>query len=208
AAACQKHMGSAPTPGPAPGPVDLNPGPPLVAVQVMDAQEAGLLVQAVGAQPVAGMGGTLLFPATLADRLRGAGFNPQQADPGQVLTRVVRAYGVGDAAVGAAGVRVLRKRPQYWLVEGTLDQVRRLQAAGVRLSQPGRNEPLPLEVRVTLPAAGDVQRVNQMGVDIFNAQASGTGAVLTGGAYEWQIEAMTAAGYTVERISTVPATPE
>jgi hypothetical protein len=177
-------------------------------VQVADAQEAELLAQAAGAPPVLGGQRRLYFPAALAERLRGAGYEPVQVDAGQVVSRVVRVYAPTDAAIRAAGVRVLRKYPAYWLAEGTLEQLRRLRGGGVVLAQPGPSEPTPLEVRVTMPRQEDVQRVNALGVDIFQAGEAGGRWTLTGGAYEWQIDAMTTAGYTVERISTVPSTEE
>lgn len=201
AAAC--HAGTAPVP------VRLEPGAPLVAVQVADPQEAGLLVQALGAQPELARGDSLYFAAALADRLRGAGFDPLQVDADQARRRVVRAYGTSDAGLRAGGVRILTRERGYWIVDGSLAQLRRLQAAGgYVLARIDGNEPRPREVRVTVPAPADVQRVYDMGVDIFGAAQEGGRMVVGGGAYEWQIEAMTAAGYTVERISSVPSSTE
>ncbi len=196
-AACQR----AELPGPAP--LALEPGPALVAVQVHDAQEALLLVQALGGtEPRLAGGGRLYFDEGLAERLRGLGFPPEQVDAGEVRSAVVRAYGT-EAQVRASGARLLRREPKYLLVEGTLNELGALQASGVALAQPGAREPRPLEVRVTMPAEADVQQVNVIGVDIYQSEPTATGWMLTGGAYEWHIDAMVAAGYGVERISTV-----
>jgi hypothetical protein len=191
-----------------PAPLSLEPGPALVAVQVGDAEEAGLLIQALGGSaPALGGAGRLYFDAALAERLRTLGFPPETVDARQVRTAVVRAYG-GEAQVRAAGVRLLRRERGYLLVEGTLARLDALRASGVALTGPGRHEPTPLEVRVTMPGAADVHQVNALQVDIYQSAPAGDRWVLTGGAYEWQIEALTAAGYTVERISTVPAPTE
>lgn len=201
AAAC--HAGTAPAP------VRLEPGAPLVAVQVADPQEAGLLVQALGTQPELARADSLYFAAALADRLRGAGFDPQPVDAEQARHRVVRAYGTSDAGLRADGLRILTRERGYWIVDGSLAQLRRLQAGGgYLLARIAGNEPRPREVRVTVPARADVQRVYDLGVDIFGAAPEGGRVVVGGGAYEWQIEAMTAAGYTVERISSVPSPSE
>lgn len=191
-----------------PAPLSLEPGPVLVAVQVGDAQEAELLVQALGgtAPQLAG-GGLLYFDAALAERLRVLGFPPRQVDARQVRTAVARASG-DEARVRASGVQLLRREREYLLVTGTLAQLDALRAAGVALAGPGRHEPTPMEVRVTMPGQADVHAVNALRVDIYQSAPAGGRWVLTGGAYEWQIEALAAAGYTVERISTVPAPTE
>ncbi|HST59793.1 MAG TPA: hypothetical protein VLK84_13910 [Longimicrobium sp.] len=200
-AAC--HAGTVPVP------LRLEPAPPLVAVQVADPQEAGLLVQAIGAQPELARADSLYFAAAMADRLRGAGFDPQPVDAEQARHRVVRAYGTGDAGLRAGGMRILTREQGYWVVDGSLAQLRRLQAGGgYVLARIGASEPRPREVRVTVPAQADVQRVYDLGVDIFGAAPEGGRVVVGGGAYEWQIEAMTAAGYTVERTSSVPSPSE
>lgn len=193
----------------APQPVALESGPPLVAVQVGDAQEAAILVQVLGEQPVTSGGHRLYFDARLAERLRGAGFDPVQADPEQVMRRVVRAYGQSDAGLRAMGVRILLREGEYWVVDGTRQQLRGLQAGGeYRLTGIVDPEPRPRVVRVTVPAPADVQRVYAAGVDVYQAEEDANGRwVVLGGAFEWQIEAMASAGFAVERLP-VPAARE
>jgi len=178
--------------------------PPLVAVRAADSEEAALLFETLRAEPARAEGLRFYFGAELAGRLRDAGFEPEPADAARVLRRVVRAYGPGESGLRGAGVRILTRERGYWVVDGAIVQLRSLAAAGYRLTRPGPDEPFPRQVRVRVPAQADVQRVSDLGVDVYGAMPDGGRWVLTGSAFEWQIEQMTAAGYAVERSSTVP----
>jgi hypothetical protein len=189
--------------------LDLSPreSRPLFAITVEDATEAALLQQQLQVTPVGLQGTTLFFSgdSALLERLRASGYDPAVADRLQVEHRVVRAYRRGEeSALLNTGVHLLNREPGYWVIEGSLQQLQILQRLGYRLGPLGQNEPRPREVRITVPTRADVARVGELQVDIFGAQETKDGYVIGGAAFDTQIDALTRAGYRVERIPSVP----
>jgi len=117
----------------------------------------------------------------------------------------VRVYRRGDEAeMLRSGVTLINREPDYWVVTGTLRQVGNLRTAGYRITALGPNEPLPREVRIRLRAGQSALVLGPFELDIYSVNSTRTGVEVTAGAFDAQIDALRAAGYTVERISTVP----
>lgn len=192
---------------PAPG-VDLAPRDqrPVYAVTVDDPAEAALLIQQLSLERIRVEGATLYFigsPAVL-ERLRATGYSPMLADRMQVERRVVRVFRRGNERdVIETGVRLLNREDGYWVVDGSLRELQLLSRLGYRIGAVGPNEPRPREIRITVRSRDDVQRVSELNVDIYNVRETAQGIVIAGGAYDVQIDALRAAGYQVERVSTV-----
>lgn len=189
-----------------------------------DAAEVALLVQEVELEPVRREGSSLIYvrDERVEARLEELGYEPLPVNPHDTYRRVVRVDRRGDEdALPAAGVRLINREKDHWVVEGSLAALRGLQAAGYRL-RPLAAELRPREIRVLVAGPDDVRRIAAMDVDVFNVdpverpsdpsdedatyerQEAGRGYVLYGTAYDAQIDQLEAAGFEVERVDTTP----
>lgn len=187
-------------------PADLTPPDPRVVlrVEVADADEASLVEQQLDVEVLRQEGTTLfLYDAPgLRARLEAAGYSPAAASPDQVYHRVVRVQRRGEeAALDAAGVRVINREPSYWVVRGSLGQLRALERLGYTLGAIVGDEPRPREVRIVVSGPGDVAAVGALGVDIYGHLQEADGYVIHGGAFDFQIDELRARGYSVTVVS-------
>jgi hypothetical protein len=189
--------------------VDLAPHSklPLYQVAIEDPDEAALITQQLKIAPMLVEAHTMYFldSGGAAKRLAAAGYEPKRAAAENVESRIVRVPVQGtEAELMATGVTLINREKDYWLISGTLAQLSLLPRMGYSLDPMG-GDPRPREVRVTVPSRADVQAINAMGVDIYGTVAAKDpkGAiVITGGAFDAQIDAMEKAGYKVERITS------
>lgn len=180
---------------------------PIAAITIGDANEASLLVQELSLEPIRTEGNRLYFVADsrVTQRLRDLGYAPEPADILQVERRTVRVYRRGDEAeMLRSGVTLINREPDYWVVSGPLRQIASLRTAGYRITALGPNEPRPREVRIRLPVGQSSLVLSPFQLDIYSVYSAPTGVEVTAGAFDSQIDALRAAGYNVERISTVP----
>ncbi len=195
------------TPRGAPLPLTPRETRPIAAITIGDATEVSLLVQELSLETIRAEGNRLYFVADsrVTQRLRDLGYAPESADILQVERRTVRVYRRGDEAeMLRSGVTLINREPDYWVVNGSLRQVASLPTRGYRITALGPNEPLPREVRIRLPAGQSSLVLGPFELDIYSVYSAPTGVEVTAGAFDAQIDALRAAGYTVERISTVP----
>lgn len=179
----------------------------LESIAVADASEIELLTQELSLRPVRVEGNRLYYVATpgLADRLREIGYTPSAADIQQVERRTVRVQRRGDEAeLLRSSVSLINRETDYWVVSGTLRQLRDLRTRGYSLTGVGRGEPRTREVRIRLPAGQTSLALAAFQLDIYSVRTTPTGVEITAGAFDSQIDALHSAGYAVERISTVP----
>jgi hypothetical protein len=180
---------------------------PIAAITVGDANEVSLLVQELSLEPVRTEGNRLYFvvDSRVTQRLRDLGYVPESADILQVERRTVRVYRKGDEAeMLRNGVTLINREADHWVVTGSLRQLASLRALGYRITALGPNEPRPREVRVRLAAGQTPLVLGRFELDIYSVYSGAAGVEVTAGAFDAQIDALRAAGYTVDRISTVP----
>jgi hypothetical protein len=92
------------------------------------------------------------------------------------------------------------REQSYWIVSGTLAQLRRLVAAGYNLEPLRPDEPRPRLIRIVVPSSTDVQRVANLDVDIFSVADTAGRYTILGAALDMQIDRLQQAGFTVERL--------
>jgi hypothetical protein len=180
---------------------------PIAAITVGDANEVSLLVQELSLEPVRTEGNRLYFVADprATQHLRDLGYVPESADIMQVERRTVRVYRKGEESeLLRNGVTLINREADHWVVTGSLRQLASLRALGYRITALGPNEPRPREVRVRLPAGQSPLVLGRFELDIYSVYSAAAGVEVTAGAFDAQIDALRAAGYTVDRISTVP----
>ncbi|MGK2962597.1 MAG: hypothetical protein ACSLFK_10690 [Gemmatimonadaceae bacterium] len=177
------------------------------SIAVADASEMELLTQQSSLRPLRVDGNRLYYVSTpgLADQLRAIGYTPSAVDMQQVERRTVRVHRRGDEAeLLRSGISLINRETDYWVVSGTLQQLRDLRGRGYSVTGVGRGEPRTREVRIRLPAGQSSLALAGFQLDIYSVRSTPTGVEITAGAFDSQIDALRSAGYSVERISTVP----
>lgn len=178
---------------------------PRYAINIADPDEIALLTQRLKLQQVTAVRGTLYFAADDAQlgRLRELGYQVGRVDPEAVDSRVLRVRRTGsEDGLRESGVVVVTREPTYWIVSGTLAQLRRLVAAGYRLEALAPGEPRPRRIRVVAESATDVQRVANLDVDIFSVADTAGRYTILGAALDMHIDRLRQAGFTVTLLPT------
>lgn len=185
------------------GKVDLNPRDtrPLLSTAVDDETEAAILKERHQIEPFDIRGSTLFFRAnneTVAS-LEELGYEVTTQRPENVENKVVRVAKKGtEEELLNAGIELINRESDYWIVRGTLAQLTSLTRLGYVLTPLLANEPMRREIKVTVPTRDDVQWINELHVDIFSVQETKAGLVITGGAYDAQIDEIRRRNYIVE----------
>lgn len=188
-------------------PVSLEPDDPrpVLSVQVADPDEAALLVQELELEIVKMEGGRLFFfesPGQLS-RLADLGYFPQKQDVYSVFKRVARIdRKVTEADLKESGIELINREENSYVVRGTIGQLRQLQERGVKIVALRAHEPRPRQIRILVDSPADVAKIGAMQIDIYNAKRDPRGnrksIVVHGGAFDYQIDELEAAGYKVE----------
>ena len=159
-----------------------------------------MLSQQVKLRQVMAARGTLYFAADDGQlrRLRELGYQVMRVDPEAVDIRVLRVRRSGsEDNMRESGIVVVTREPTYWIVSGTLAQLRRLVAAGYRLEALAPGEPRPRWIRLVVGSQTDVQRVANLDIDIFSVADTAGRYTILGAALDMQIERLRQAGFTV-----------
>ena len=101
----------------------------LFRIDVEDAIEAGLVEQQLKIRPVLIRDRSLYYYGNeeTNEQLRKYGYEPMRTNPEDVLTRVVRVTHKGDEEdLSKAGVTILLREHEYWIVRATSTQLRLL----------------------------------------------------------------------------------
>lgn len=164
---------------------------PLYRVTVGDETEAVLLADRAKLAVVALDGAELYFRADAAalKALAALDYQVTPADPFAAHRRVVRVAKSGDIErLQSFGVMMINEEKRYWIVSGSLGAIRALAAAGYRISPLEGDEPRPRTVAIEIDAIEAVQRIADLGVDIYSVEqperAAGNGRELSGKAAE------------------------
>lgn len=178
---------------------------PRYAITVEDADEIALLTQRLKLRQVIAARGTLYFAADDAQlrRLRELGYEVRRVDADAVDSRVLRVRRSGsEESLRESGIVVVSREPTYWIVSGTLAQLRRLVAAGYQLEALAPGEPRPRRIRLVVGSATDLQRVANFDVDIFSVADTAGRYTILGAALDMHIDRLRQAGFTVVLLPT------
>lgn len=205
AAACSVPPRSVDTPPPTDNPqgIVVLPEPstvPRYAVITGDPDEIALLTERLKLRQVSVARGSMYFAADDGQlrQLRELGYQVTRADPEMVDSRVLRVQRRGsEESLRESGVIVVTREPRYWIVSGTLAQLRRLVANGYRLEALAPGEPRPRWIRIVVPSAADLQRVANLDVDIFSVADTAGRYTILGAAQDMHVDRLREAGFTV-----------
>ena len=174
---------------------------PRYSIAVDDPDEIALLAQQVKLGRVVASRGRMYFSADESQlgRLRELGYEVTQADPEAVDYRVLRARRrASEEDLRSQGITIIAREKAYWVISGTLGQLRRLAAAGYRLDPIAPDEPHHKLIVIVVASRDDVQRVANYQVDIFTvSDTTGRRFAIHGAALDMQIDQLRAAGFTV-----------
>ena len=190
--------------------IDLPPAAtqPLYRLQVADADEAALLKQELKLDVEGVRGQDVYFRGderTLA-ALKDLEYAVTPVDPRQVMSRVVRVMrrGIDEAQLLKTGVSLINREKTHWVVRATPRQLELLQGRRVDVRALDA-EVHPRQVRIVVNEPADVQRVNELHVDIYSAARSRDGkVVIEGAAFDNQIDALRNANYQVTVLPPPP----
>jgi hypothetical protein len=175
----------------------------LYQIKVKDAIEAGLVKQEIGLVPERFYGGTFYYygDREINNRLREFGYEPTVADPNE-LTHQYILVAVKDPKVEMqkAGLRVLRRRDQDWIVQATPQQIRFLEKAGYTIIKEVPGEEIrPRQVKIYLGNKEDFREVAPYLDDYYNISHDEKRGlyVVTGAAWEDMIGELREKGYSV-----------
>ena len=173
---------------------------PVYHTQVGDATEAELLHQQLGIEVKNLMMNDLLFYArddSTLQKLRALGYRVDTADLRQAYSQIVRVEGGDEKALSRYGVNLINREGGYAVVRGSLEALTRLREGGFKLVAL-EEEVRPREILITGKGQADVQRIYELGVDIFTAVKDSTGNfTVHGSAFDFQIDSLRSLGYTV-----------
>jgi hypothetical protein len=182
-------------------------GPPLLRIDVEDADEGLLVEQELKLRPVRARGRALYFVRTAdtESRLRGAGFEPVAADPEEGAAEVVVVRRKGpETRLADAGARVLLRERGYWVVRVTPAQRRTLARLDYRVEPLGDREPRPRQVSVAAADPDQVRDVVARHMDVFHVEKGEKGVVVRGAAFDDGIDALRAEGLDVQVLPDLP----
>lgn len=184
----------------------------LFSIQVEDAMEAELIAQQLKIKPELMRGHSFYYCGNeqTSRLLAKYGFEPSEADGDEVFSRVVRVAREGKEKEGDLldlGVTLVLREREYWVVQGTLRQLRVLEKCGYVIKPVGPDEPHPRQVKITVFGKSQVEEAGKIGVDIYGAAPADKEKdvfVIHGGAFDYAIDALKKKGFNVEILPDPP----
>lgn len=184
---------------------------PVSSVVVEDAIEASLLQQQLKMDIVKLEGNRLYYYAentALMEKLKGLGYTQINSEEAQQVykkyvslrlpKRTDTTYKDLAAALRRQQVQVINRERDHWVIYGTLDALNNLKKSGYVL-QNLTYELRPREVEVYVTAVEDVQKVAQLGIDVFSTERvkADSTILIHGAAYDYQIDSVKVLRYQV-----------
>jgi hypothetical protein len=177
-------------------------------IDVEDSIEAGLIEQQLKVKPTLIRSRSFYYYGNeeINQLLRRNGYEPVRVNRVDVLTRlvmVIRKQGT-EEDLAEAGVTVVLREREYWVVRATLRQLQLVERLGFSIEELGHREPRPRQVRIAVSRLEQVAEVGSLRVDIYDTTKSKKGYVIMGGAFDDRIDELKAAGFEVEIMPDPP----
>jgi hypothetical protein len=181
---------------------------PVQSIEISDGDEAALIKQQIGIEIQQVQGNHLYYFAinkNLDDKLTEIGYTIKKENSMQVFHKYVQVSVNGKAPEGRkaeelkkAGVLIINKEEKFWIIRGTLEQLKQLQKKGYKLKEMEK-EPRPREVEIVVSNPEDIQKINETGIDIYSTEKKEQSYIIYGGAFDYQIEKIRDMGFQVTR---------
>ena len=178
------------------------------SIEISDGDEVALLRQELGLDIKMVQGNKLYYFVKGSDqeqKLKDIGYSIKTEDIMQINYRVVQ-LSIKDRAPDNSkteelkkyGVQIINKEKNYWVVRGSLEQLNNIQRLDYKLKIETK-EPRPRHVEIVVKSEQDIQKVNELGVDIYSSKRSDRQRtiIIYAGAFDYQIEQIQELGYEV-----------
>lgn len=172
------------------------------AVTVDDATEAELLREQLKLEIIHILMPDVYFLAdgeAIVSQLQSLGYTEvKKQNPDDVYRLYGKITGEYKAdVISRAGAIVVTQEKDFIIVYGTITALKSIQREGYALWKPDDGI-RPREIKVTVKDQPDVQRIYDMGVDIFTAVPDGNGGfIIHGSAFDFQIDSIKRMNYEV-----------
>lgn len=183
---------------------------PVFAVPVSDMDEVDLLEQRLDLRVLRFEDGLLYFTAEPArlETLAGLGYSAEAQDPIEFYRRVVRLFPregqttIAGEIVDALDLQLINREDRYWIVLGSLRQLRAAQDRGFGLADVSGNEPRPRTVRIVAASEEALAEILEPDLDVYSVAPRGPspddGFLIDAGAFDYQIDSLRGRGFAVE----------
>ena len=170
-------------------------------IEVNDAEEAVLLEQQLKLKPELLRGRALYYygDESLNRRLLELGYQPMKEDPDEIFTQVLRVRRKGsEAPLRELGALIILRESNYWVVRVNRKQARTLARLNYQVEAPGKDEPRPRLIRLTVRTRDEVSQLVAPLVDIDLVEPVQNGYLVLGGSFDYAIDDLRARGFRVE----------
>lgn len=187
---------------------------PVKSIKVGDPTEAALIQQEMDIEIKYVDDNTLYFYAdnqkTISD-LENIGYKIKETNPMQTSFKLVKLVSKNNSLLSMEknetiqkelqeySIKVLNREKGYWAIYGSLDNLSRVRELGYKI-QNLETEVRPRNIEIKVPTKEDIQKVNEMEIDIYSSEFQKEGNItIFGGAYDYQIDLLEFAGYEVKK---------
>ncbi|MBT8258763.1 MAG: hypothetical protein KJO49_09855 [Bacteroidia bacterium] len=193
--------------------LDLTDKRPVKSIKIDDAEEASLIQQELDIEVKYVANNTLYFYSdnqeTLS-QLEEIGYLVKDENPKQISFRMVKLISKNKTSLSTEKnisilkelqeyrIKVFNREKSHWVIYGSLDDLSRLKELGFVMENL-ETEIHPRSVKIIVPSKDDIQKINEMGVDIYSSGQEGDSYLVYGGAYDYQIDLMAEAGYQISK---------
>jgi hypothetical protein len=181
---------------------------PIQSIEIADAEEAALVQQQLGVEVQQIQGNRLYYFAVnknTDEKLKEIGYTIRKENSMQLYYQYVQVTFKDKAPDSSkteelkkAGVLIINKEEKFWIIRGTLEQLKQLEKMGYTLKKLDK-EPRPREVEITVTNESAIQKINETGVDIYSVEKKKDSYTVYGGAFDYQIEKIQEMGFSVTR---------
>lgn len=195
--------------------VNLEPNDPrpIWGIQVADTDEAELLIQKLKLNVVKVEGSNLFIyeDQSQLQQVESLGYQIATENSYELFRRTVRINKkINEDNLHELGIKVINREPEYFIVNGTLSQLKAINRQGVIVSAIKSYEPRPRQIKVVVNNREDVAKIAALQVDIYSAKNSShyyqekdlygdnINIDVYGGAFDYQIDQLKTMGYKVE----------
>ncbi len=185
---------------------------PVKSIQIGDAAEAALIEQELDVEIKHVDNNTLYFYSDNQDvvsELENIGYTVKEANPMQTSFKLVKLIASNNLNLSGErndnvqkqldeyNIKVLKREKDYWAIYGSLSGLSRIQELGFKL-QNMETEVRPRSIQITVYSREDIQKINEMDIDIVSTKPLEQGYVVYGSAFDYQIDQLEAAGYNIQ----------
>lgn len=186
---------------------------PVKSIQVGDATEAALIEQELDIEIKYIENNMLYFYVnsqnTIAE-LKNLDYRITEVSPGQISFRLVKMVSKNDLKFSIEkndtfqnelqeyNIKLMKREEDHWVIHGSLENLRKIEDLGYKLEELDQ-EIRPRSIEIIVPSREDIQKVNELGIDIYSSGPQEDSYIIYGGAFDYQIDLLESTGFIVNK---------